>query len=285
VDEFEQHRVHLRAVAYRMLGSLTEAEDAVQETWLRYERAGTDDVRNLRGWLTTVIARICLDLLRARTARREDPLDEVHVPDPIVTADPRVDPEQEAVLADSVGLALLVVLDTLSPAERLAFVLHDVFAVPFEQIAQILDRSTAAAKQLASRARTRLRSAPVSSDTTPARQREILDAFRTASREGDFDGLLAVLHPDVLLRADAGASPFGPSHLVRGAAQVAGQAMRFAPLAQFARPVLVNGSPGFVAYIDGRVMSLMSATIIDDRIVEINILADPERLARIELPV
>ena len=281
MDDFEQHRAHLRGVAYRMLGSLAEADDAVQEAWLRYDRAGTDDVRNLRGWLTTVVARICLDMLRARTARREDPLD-VHLPDPIVTV-PGSDPEQEAVLADSVGLALLVVLDTLAPAERLAFVLHDVFGVPFEQIGQVLDRSAGAAKQLASRARARVRATPVSSDTTPVRQREILNAFRAASREGDFDGLLALLHPDVLLRADAGASPIGPSQVLRGAAQVAGQAMRFAPLARYARDVLVNGWPGAVAYVDGRVVSLVSVVVVDDRIVELNILADPERLAQLEL--
>ncbi len=281
MDDFEEHRAHLRGVAYRMLGSLAEADDAVQETWLRYDRAGTDEVRNLRGWLTTVVARICLDMLRSRSARREDPLD-VHLPDPIVTI-PNADPEQEAVLADSVGLALLVVLDTLGPAERLAFVLHDVFGVPFEQIGQVLDRSPGAAKQLASRARARVRATPVSSDTTPARQREILNAFRAASREGDFDGLLALLHPDVLLRADAGSSPMGPSRLLRGSAQVAGQAMRFAPLARYARDVLVNGWPGAVAYVDGRVVSLLSVIVVDDRIVELNILADPERLARLDL--
>jgi RNA polymerase sigma-70 factor (ECF subfamily) len=282
VDDFEQHRAHLRGVAYRMLGSLAEADDAVQEAWLRYDRTDTDDVRNLRGWLTTVVARICLDLLRARSARREDPLD-VHIPDPIVTSDPRHDPEQQAVLADSVGLALLVVLDTLTPAERLAFVLHDVFAVPFDQIAPILDRTPAATKQLASRARRRLRSAPVSSDTPPARQREILDAFLAAARDGDFDGLLAVLHPDVLLRADAGSSPIGPSQLLRGAAQVAGQALRFAAVARYARPVLVNGSPGLLAVVEDRPMSLMSATIVGDRIVELNILADQDRLSRLDL--
>jgi RNA polymerase sigma-70 factor (ECF subfamily) len=281
VDDFEQHRAHLRGVAYRMLGSFAEADDAVQEAWLRYDRAGTEDVRNLRGWLTTVVSRICLDMLRARSTRREDPL-EVHLPDPIVTI-PGADPEQEAVLADSVGLAMLVVLDTLSPAERLAFVLHDVFGVPFEQIAQVLDRSPGAAKQLASRARSRVRATPVSSDTTPVRQREILNAFRAASREGDFDGLLAVLHPDVLLRADAGSSPIGPSQLLRGAAQIAGQAMRFAPLARDARDVLVNGWPGVAAYVDGRMVSLLSVIVVDDRIVELNILADPERLARLEL--
>ncbi|HEY8300444.1 MAG TPA: sigma-70 family RNA polymerase sigma factor [Jatrophihabitans sp.] len=281
MDDFEQHRAHLRGVAYRMLGSFAEADDAVQEAWLRYDRAGTEDVRNLRGWLTTVVSRICLDMLRARSTRREDPL-EVHLPDPIVTI-PGADPEQEAVLADSVGLAMLVVLDTLSPAERLAFVLHDVFGVPFEQIAQVLDRSPGAAKQLASRARSRVRATPVSSDTTPVRQREILNAFRAASREGDFDGLLAVLHPDVLLRADAGSSPIGPSQLLRGAAQIAGQAMRFAPLARDARDVLVNGWPGVAAYVDGRMVSLLSVIVVDDRIVELNILADPERLARLEL--
>ena len=275
--QFEQHRSHLRGVAYRMLGTHTEADDAVQEAWLRLSRTDSDQIQNLRGWLTTVVARICLDMLRSRTARREDPLD-VHVPDPIVT----VGPEQEAELADSVGLALLVVLDTLSPSERLAFVLHDIFAVPFDEIGPILDRTPAAAKQLASRARGRLRGASVHGEVSAARQREILNAFLAASREGNFEGLLAVLDPDVVLRADAGTSAMGPSQLLRGARTVAGQALRFSSLADYARPVLVNGRPGFVAVVDGRVVSLLSVTVVDDRIVEMNILADPERLDRID---
>jgi RNA polymerase sigma factor (sigma-70 family) len=279
--EFQTHRAHLRSVAYRMLGSLTDADDAVQEAWLRLTSTDTEDVRNLRAWLTTVVSRICLDMLRARTARREDPID-VHVPDPIVTpaAD---DPEQHALLADSVGLALLVVLDTLSPAERLAFVLHDIFAVPFEQIGPILGRSPTAAKQLASRARHRLRgvAAPAAADL--ARQREVADAFLAASRGDDFEGLLAVLDPAVVLRADAGSGPMGPSRLISGASDVAAQAGRFAPLARFAHAVLVNGAPGFLVAPDGQPLALIALAIQDDKITEISILADPERLRRLDL--
>jgi RNA polymerase sigma-70 factor (ECF subfamily) len=279
--EFQAHRAHLRAVAYRMLGSLTEADDAVQETWLRLTSTGTADVRNLRAWLTTVVSRVCLDMLRARTARREDPLD-VHVPDPVVTpaAD---DPEQHALLADSVGLALLVVLDTLSPAERLAFVLHDIFAVPFEQIGPILDRSPAAAKQLASRARHRLRGATVPAAADAARQREVADAFLAAARGGDFEGLLAVLDPAVVLRADAGTGPLGPSRLINGASDVAAQARRFARLARFAHPVLVNGTPGFLIAPNGQPLALIGLAVRDGKITEIDILADPQRLSRLGL--
>jgi len=282
--QFEAHRVHLRSVAYRMLGSLSEAEDAVQETWLRLARSDTSEVGNLGGWLTTVVARVCLDLLRTRTRRREDPLD-VHLPDPIVTAPDAADPQEQAVLADSVGLALLVVLDTLSPNERLAFVLHDVFAVPFEQIASVLDRSPAAAKQLASRARRRLQGAPADAPTAdPRRRQEIIDAFLAASRNGDFDALVAVLDPDVVLRADAGSGPFAPSRLVRGAPAVAGQALVYANLARFARPVLVNGAPGFLVAPAGRPIALLSLTFGTDTITAIDILADPDRLARLDLP-
>jgi RNA polymerase sigma-70 factor (ECF subfamily) len=279
--EFQAHRAHLRAVSYRMLGSLAEADDAVQETWLRLTSADTGDVRNLRAWLTTVVSRVCLDMLRARTARRENPL-EVHVPDPVVTpaAD---DPEQHALLADSVGLALLVVLDTLSPAERLAFVLHDVFAVPFEQIGSVLGRSPAAAKQLASRARHRLRGATAPAAADPARQREVAEAFLAASRGDDFEGLLAVLDPAVVLRADAGAGPLGPSRLVKGAPDVAAQARRFARLARFAHPVLVNGTPGFLIAPDGQPLALIGLAVRDGKITEIDILADPERLSRLDL--
>jgi RNA polymerase sigma-70 factor, ECF subfamily len=285
--EFQAHRAHLRAVAYRMLGSLTEADDAVQETWLRLTGtgagtgAGAGEVRNLRAWLTTVVSRICLDMLRARTARREEPLD-VHVPDPIVTP-VQDDPEQHALLADSVGLALLVVLDTLSPAERLAFVLHDIFAVPFEQIGPILDRSPAAAKQLASRARHRLRGATAPAAADPARQREVVDAFLAASRGDDFEGLLAVLDPAVVLRADAGTGPLGPSRLIRGAANVAAQAHGYASLARFAHPVLVNGTLGFLVAQNGQPLALIGIAIRDDKITEIDILADPERLSRLDL--
>jgi RNA polymerase sigma-70 factor, ECF subfamily len=299
--DFEAHRTHLRSVAYRMLGSLTDADDAVQEAWLRLSRAGTGDVRDLRAWLTTVVSRVCLDMLRSRTSRREDSLD-VHVPDPIVT---RVneDPAEHAILADSVGIALLVVLDTLSPAERLAFVLHDVFAVPFEQIGPILDRSPVAAKQLASRARHRLRDAPshaasqgaaTSPDSAPtggapastadlARQWTVVDAFLAASREGDFEGLLAILDPDIVLRADAGAGPLGPSVLVRGAREVMAQAQRFAPLGRFARPVLVNGGPGFLVARNGEPLAVMAVTVRNDKIAEMDVLSDPARLARLDL--
>ena len=281
--EFQAHRAHLRAVAYRMLGSLTEADDAVQEAWLRLTStdAAGGDIRNLRAWLTTVVSRICLDMLRARMTRREEPLD-VYVPDPIVTPI-QDDPEQHALLADSVGLALLVVLDTLSPAERLAFVLHDIFALPFDQIGPILDRSPAAAKQLASRARHRLRGAPADAPDDPARQREVAEAFLAASRGDDFEGLLAVLDPDVVLRADAGAGPLGPSRLIIGASNVATQARRFAHLSRFAHPVLVNGALGFLVAPGGQPLAVIGVTIRDDKITEIDILADPERLSRLGL--
>jgi RNA polymerase sigma factor (sigma-70 family) len=292
---FDEHRVHLRSVAYRMLGSLAEADDAVQETWLRLARADTGGVQNLRAWLTTVVSRVCLDQLRSRAARREDSLD-VHVPDPIVTpADD--DPQEHALLADSVGIALLVVLDTLPPAERLAFVLHDIFAVPFDDIGRVLDRSPAAAKQLGSRARQRLRdagpAAAAPGDAAPgvaaagrgnrARQRDVVTAFQAASREGDFDALLALLDPDVVLRADAGASAMGPSQLVRGAGNVIAQTKRFASLGRFARLVLINGDPGFLVAPAGEPFALLAVTVQGSRITEINILADPDRLARLDL--
>jgi RNA polymerase sigma-70 factor (ECF subfamily) len=300
--DFEAHRAHLRSVAYRMLGSLNEAEDAVQESWLRLSRADTGDVRDLRAWLTTVVSRVCLDMLRSRATRREDSLD-VRLPDPVVT---RVDddPAEHALLADSVGIALLVVLDTLPPAERLAFVLHDVFAVPFEQIGPILDRTPAAAKQLASRARHRLRSAParpgaatadggqaaaspagpvVTSSADLARQWTVVDAFLAASRDGDFEGLLAILDPDVVLRADAGTGPFGPSVLIRGAREVIAQSQRFASLGRFARPVLVNGAPGFLVVRDGESLALLAATVQNDKITEMDILADPVSLRELDL--
>ncbi|MGA2830056.1 MAG: sigma-70 family RNA polymerase sigma factor [Streptosporangiaceae bacterium] len=281
---FEAHRAHLRAVAYRMLGSLADADDAVQETWLRMARSDTSGVQNLRGWLTTVAARVCLDMLRARAARREDPLS-VHVPDPILGPAAGPGPEEEALLADSVGLALLVVLDTLSPGERLAFVLHDVFAVPFEEIARILDRSPDAAKQLASRARRRLGGTVRPPDADHTRQREIVDAFLAAARGGDFGALLALLDPDVVLRADAGAGPMGPSRLVLGSRAVAGQVLGFARFARFARPVLVNGAPGLIAAPDGQPISVLGVTIRGGKIVEIDVLADPERLRQLDLTV
>jgi RNA polymerase sigma factor (sigma-70 family) len=277
---FEENRAHLHSVAYRMLGSLTEADDAVQEAWLRLSRADTGDVRDLRAWLTTVVSRVCLDMLRSRAARREDSL-EVHVPDPVVT---RVDddPAEHALLADSIGIALLVVLDTLSPTERLAFVLHDIFAMPFDQIGPVLDRSPAAAKQLASRARSRLRAAPPHpADLT--RQWTVVDAFLAASRDGDFARLLALLDPDVVLRADAGDGPLGPSVLLRGPHALVAQAQRFAPLGRYARRVLVNGGPGALVVRDGEPLALMVVTIRDDKIIEMDILADPARLSQLDL--
>jgi RNA polymerase sigma factor (sigma-70 family) len=295
--DFEANRAHLRSVAYRMLGSLNEADDAVQEAWLRLSRADTGDVRDLRAWLTTVVSRVCLDMLRSRATRREDSLD-VHMPDPIVT---RVDddPAEQAVLADSVGIALLVVLDTLPPAERLAFVLHDVFAVPFEQIGPILDRTPAAAKQLASRARQRLRAAPAHPAATSAdgdlasvpppggadlaRQWTVVDAFLAASREGDFEGLLAILDPDIVLRADAGQGPLGPSVLIRGPRAVMAQAQRFASLGRFARRVLVNGAPGFLVVKDGEALAVIATTVRNGKIAEMDILSDPVRLRELDL--
>src|SRR3954464_10620468 len=278
-ERFEEHRAHLRAVAYRMLGSLSEADDAVQETWLRFSRAGADGVENLGGWLTTIVSRVCLTMLRTRESRREDPLD-TRMPHPILSLD-ELDPEQEALLADAIGLALLVVVQTLAPAERLAFVLHDMFAVPFQEIAPIVDRSPAAARKLASRARRRVQgSAPVQ-DPDPARRRAVVDAFLAASRAGDFDALVAVLDPEVVLRADFGDAPV--SAILRGAREVAGQALTFRQYARFARPILVNGAPGVIAVPDGRASSVMGLTITGGRIVAIDVLADPERLRRLDL--
>jgi RNA polymerase sigma factor (sigma-70 family) len=281
-DTFEAHRTHLRSVAYRMLGSLTEADDAVQETWIRVSRAGTAEVENLGGWLTTVTARICLNVLRSRRARAEESLAE-HVPEPIVDPADGTDPEHEALLADSVGLALLVVLDTLSPAERLSFVLHDMFAVPFDEIAAITDRSPAAARQLASRARRRVQGAAPVPDPDLARQREVVDAFMAASRDGDFDRLVAVLDPDVVLRAQTAG---GVRRQIRGAAVVAGEALfwsRTLGKGLERRPVLVNGAAGVVAIRDGRPYSLMGCTVVDGRIVAIDIIADRRRLATMDL--
>ncbi|MFH8568091.1 RNA polymerase sigma factor SigJ [Streptomyces sp. NPDC017993] len=281
-ERFEEHRPHLTAVAYRMLGSLSEAEDAVQETWLRTERSGVDGVENLGGWLTTVAGRICLDQLRTRRTLREDPL-ETHVPEPVVSRADGIDPEQEAVLADSVGLALLVVLDTLAPAERLAFVLHDMFAVPFDEIAPIVERTPASARQLASRARRRVQGAAPAPDTDLARQRKVVDAFLAASRQGDFDALLAVLDPDVVLRADSGEAMPSLSKLVRGARSVVAQALTFSKAALLARPALVNGAPGLVTFREGELLSVMAFTVVGGKVVEINILADPARLKRLDV--
>jgi RNA polymerase sigma factor (sigma-70 family) len=279
-EEFEEHRDHLRSVGYRMLGSMAEADDAVQEAWLRLARTDTSDVLNLRGWLTTVVSRICLDLLRSRKSRREDSL-EVHVPDPVVTRLDH-DPEAAAEQADEVTLALLVVLDALNPRERMAFVLHDMFGVPFDAIGEILGTTPNTATQLASRARRRVRDTPPPV-TDLTKQRRVLEAFRSAAELGDFDALVAVLDPDVTLRADAG--PGGPSTVIRGAAAVASQAAAFRRSGheQAQIPVLVNGALGMLALKDGRLMSVFSPVIRDGRIVEINILADPERIAALGL--
>ncbi|PBC71216.1 RNA polymerase ECF family sigma subunit [Streptomyces sp. TLI_235] len=279
-EQFESHRSHLRAVAYRMLGSLGEAEDAVQEAWLRLSRSDADAVENLGGWLTTVVGRVCLDMLRTRRTRREEPIGE-RLPDPVVAGADGADPEQQALLADSVGLALLVVLEQLAPAERLAFVLHDMFGLPFDEIAPIVDRTPAAARQLASRARRRVQGAAPAPDPDPVRRREVVDAFLAASRGGDFEALVAVLHPDVVLRADDG--PVAPLVVVRGAEAVASQALRFRHLAPFSRPALVNGGAGTVTVVDGRPVSVMDFVVADGLIVAIDILADPERLARLDL--
>jgi RNA polymerase sigma factor (sigma-70 family) len=283
-ERFEAHRTHLRAVAYRMLGSLSEADDAVQEGWLRLSRSDTSGVENLGGWLTTVVGRVCLDMLRTRTSRGEESL-EVHVPDPLVSGSDGIDPEHEALLADSVGLALLVVLETLAPAERLAFVLHDMFSVPFDEIAPMVGRTPTAARQLASRARRRVQGAATAPDAGLTRQREVVDAFLAASRGGDFDALLAVLDPDVVLRADTGAGLAGVSQVVRGSQAVAGQALAFRRSAGFAQPALVNGAAGVVTASEGQPMAVMGFLIRRGRIVEIDILADPERLRRLELTV
>jgi RNA polymerase sigma factor (sigma-70 family) len=281
-ERFEAHRTHLRAVAYRMLGSLSEADDAVQDAWLRLTRCDPSTIHNLGGWLTTVVARVCLDMLRARTARREQPLG-VQLPEPIISSQDRVDPEHQALVAEGVGLALLVVLDTLAPAERLAFVLHDMFAVPYEEIAPILGRSTTAARQLASRARRRVQGAASVPDADLTRQREIVDAFLAAARGGNFQALLAVLDPDVVVRADRGAVPPGVSREARGAAAVAEQALTFSSLAPFAKPALVNGAAGLIVAPRGRPFSVMGFTITGGRIVEIDILADPARLRQLDL--
>ena len=280
-ERFEGHRAHLRAVAYRMLGSASEADDAVQEAWLRLDRADTSDVQNLGGWLTTVVARVCLDMLRARRSRREEPHG-AQPPEPTLGGEGGIDPEREALLADSIGPALLVVLDTLAPAERLAFVLHDMFAVPFDEIAGILGRSPNAAKMLASRARRRVQGAAAVPDADLARQRAVVDAFLAASRGGDFEALLAVLDPEVVLRADGAAVGAGASREVRGAAAVAGA---FSGRARFARPALVNGAVGAVWAPGGRPRVVFGFTIAGGKVVGIELLADPERLRGLDLVV
>lgn len=281
-ERFEANRARLRSVAYRMLGSQSEADDVVQDAWFRLTRSDTDGIDNLDGWLTTVVARLCLDALRARKARREESLDP-HVPDPVVVREDAIDPEQEAMLADSVGLALLVVLDTLEPAERLAFVLHDMFGVPFDEIAPVVGRSPDAARQLASRARRRVQGA-ATPDVDVRRQRAVVDAFHAAARDGDFEALLRVLDPDVVLRVDAG--PGSPLSVVRRGAEVVGSgAMMFAREGRVMHPAQVNGAAGVVVTVNGQPFSVAAFTVVDGRIAEIDILADPERLARLDLPV
>lgn len=283
-DRFEAHRAHLRGVAYRMLGSIGEADDAVQEAWLRVSRTDTSDVENLRAWLTTVVGRVCLNMLRSRKTRRETPLD-VHIPDPIVSQENGVDPEQEALIGDSVGLALLVVLDTLSPAERVAFVLHDVFGAPFDEIAPIVGRSPTATRQLASRARRRVRGAPVP-DPDLDRQRSVVKAFLAASRRGDFDALVALLDPDVVLRVDGGRTRPGLTRIVHGAEAVAAGALGGRRFAETARLALVNGALGGVAYAaDGSPFAVMGLTIRNDKIVAMDILADAARLRDVDLAI
>ncbi|MBS1879852.1 MAG: RNA polymerase sigma factor SigJ [Actinobacteria bacterium] len=284
-ERFEQSRPRLESVAYRMLGSVAEAEDAVQEAWLRLSRSDAAAIDDLQRWLTTVVARVCLDQLRWRRSRREEPL-EPWVPEPLVSAEGEADPEHQALLADSVGLALLVVLETLPPAERLAFVLHDMFAVPFDEIAPIVERSPDATRQLASRGRRRVRGAVPIADPDRARQREVIDAFVAAAREGDFERLVALLDPDVVFRVDRGDLPGPPSREVYGAEAVAENAITFgAPFAPFVRPALVNGSPGFVVAPGGKPTSVAGFVVVDGRIVEIDLLADPRRLGHIDLTV
>ena len=283
-ERFEANRSHLRGVAYRMLGSVSEADDAVQEAWIRLSRSDTSQVDNLRAWLTTVVGRVSLNMLRSRKTRREASL-ETHLPDPIVSPEDGLDPEQEALLGDSIGLAMLVVLDSLTPAERVAFVLHDVFAVPFDDIAPIVGRTPTAARQLASRARRRVQGAPVP-DIDLEGQWAVVDAFLAAAREGDFERLLAVLDPEVVLRSDGGATRPGLASLVHGAEAVAGQAMTFRRFAQSATRILVNGTPGGVAWApDGSPFAVVALTVAGGRIVAIDILADPDRLREVDLSV
>jgi RNA polymerase sigma factor (sigma-70 family) len=283
-ERFEDNRPHLRAVAYRMLGSVSEADDAVQEAWLRLSRSDTSGVENLGGWLTTVVGRVCLDMLRSRKSRREEPLGP-HIPEPIVSSENGVDPEHEALLADSVGLALLVVLERLAPPERLAFVLHDMFGVPFDEIAPIVGRSPTAARQLASRARRRVRGDTPVPEADLDRQREVVDAFLAAAREGDFEALVELLDPDVVLRVDRGAAGLEPSREAHGAAAVVERARMFAGGSRFARPALVNGAAGFVVAPGGRPVAVVGLTVAGGKIVEIDVLADRTRLRDLDLAV
>lgn len=280
-EQFERQRPYLRAVAYRTLGSLSEADDAVQDTWLRLSRSDTNAVENLRAWLTTVTARVSLNMLRARKYRREEPL--THVPDPEVRPADGLHPEQTALVADSVGLALLVVLETLAPAERLAFVLHDMFAVPFEEIAPMIDRTPVATRKLASRARRRVSEQAPTPDRDVNRQREVVDAYFAAAHDGDLERLLAVLDPDVVLRTDGGTQRAAVSALVRGADAVSQRAIAFTRLPLYQRPALVNGAAGVVVFSHDRPFSIMAFTVVGARIVEVDILADPERLPHLDL--
>jgi RNA polymerase sigma-70 factor, ECF subfamily len=279
-ERFEQHRPRLRAVAYRMLGSTGEADDAVQEAWIRLSRSDADEIDNLEAWLVTVVGRVALNMLRSRTTRREEPLD-VHVPDMIVDPTEGSSPEHEALLAESVGLALLVVLETLTPAERLAFVLHDMFAVPFESIAPIVDRSPEATRQLASRARRRVRGAAPDPDADLSAQWEVVDAFLAAARDGDFDALVAVLDPDVVLRADGGVT--GPTRHLQGAESVAGEALFWARVDLTMQRALVNGAAGMVTFLKGKPFSICALTVRNRKIAEIDFLTDPERVAQVDL--
>lgn len=279
---FEEQRPRLRAVAYRMLGSVSEADDALQDTWLRISRADTSTIENLDAWLTTVVARVCLNVLRSRRQRREEPLD-VHVPEPIISPESGTDPEQQAVLADAIGLALMVVLETLTPAERLAFVLHDMFTVPFDDIGPIIDRTPTAARQLASRARRRIQGQAPTPDPDLTRQREVVDAFFTASRNGDFAALVAVLDPDVVLRSDGGTARPRFTFVIHGAQAVAGQARTAQRLSPFVRPALINGAAGAVVAAHEQPLFVMAFTVTGNKIAAIDVLADPERLHTLDL--
>ena len=281
-ERFQQQRSHLRGVAYRMLGSISDADDAVQETWWRFSQSDSGEVKNLQAWLTTIVSRVSLNMLRARKSHPEVWI-ETHVPDPVVSLAEGADPEQQALIGDSIGLALLVVLETLAPAERLAFVLHDVFAVSFEEISLIVDRSPAAARQLASRARRQVRDQAPVPDPDLTRQREAVDAFFAASHDGDFDRLVAVLDPDVVLRSDGGTR--STSVVIHGPEAVGARALSFSQLAPHVKPALVNGAAGVVVVRRGRPFSVMGFTVARSRIVQINVLSDAQRLRDLDLPV
>ncbi|MFP2930015.1 sigma-70 family RNA polymerase sigma factor [Pyxidicoccus sp. 3LG] len=284
-EEFEAHRAHLRGVAFRMLGSLSEAEDAVQESWLHLSRSDTSVVQNLGGWLTTVVARVCLDMLRSRRSRREDPQGDEPVPEPVASREDGADPERERLLADSVGLALLVVLEALTPAERIAFVLHDMFAVSFDEIAPIVGRSSTAARQLASRARRRVQGVDPIPEAELTRQRDVVGAFLAAVRAGDFDTLLSVLDPDAVVRSDGAAMPTGLPIEVRGARNVAGQSLSNGNRARFARMALINGAVGLVVAPQGRLRLVLRFTLANGKIAEIDVIGDPSRLRQLDLAV